>query len=256
VTCGTTFPDGATCEPGSVVFLSAEDDPADTIRPRLDAAGADVSRVHVLEAVRVLLSDGSPTDKLFNLETDCAHLEAELHERPDVQLIVIDPLSAYLGGTDSHSNAEIRGLLSPLESMAARCGVAGLDWNGSFEIERYDGTRNFIRTLLRPLPRNGGRVRLLICPYCNIPRLGLYGWEPGGRFTTSAARSTWGCRKCNRLREGGALVHRGRGAIARLLESCGGALRSARTDPWHPHVFTSPKDAAQAGICFLKNSSV
>src|SRR5207249_2537482 len=59
VTRGEAFPDGALCESGSVIFLSAEDDPADTIRPRLDAAGADVSRVHVLEAVRVQLSDGS-----------------------------------------------------------------------------------------------------------------------------------------------------------------------------------------------------
>jgi hypothetical protein len=134
-------------------------------------------------------------------------------------------------------------------------GMGGLDWNGSFEIERHDGTRNFIRTVLRPLPRNGGRVWLLICPYCGVPRFGLYGWEPGGRFTTSVARSSWGCRKCNRLRyesEGGALVHRGRGAIARLLELCGGALRSARTDPWHPHVFTSPEEAAEAGLVTLK----
>jgi len=130
-------------------------------------------------------------------------------------------------------------------------GLGGLDWTGAFEIKRHDGTRNFIRTLLRPLPRNGGRARLLICPYCSIPRRALYGWEPGGRYTSSVVRSTWGCRKCNKLHhesEGGALVHRGRGAIARVLELCCGTLRSARTDPWHPHVFTSPEEAAEAGL--------
>ncbi len=42
--------------------------------------------------------------------------------------------------------------------------------------------------------------------------------------------------------EGGALVHRGRGAIARLLELYGGALRSERTEPWNPYVFTSIDD--------------
>ena len=73
----------------------------------------------------------------------------------------------------------------------------GPDWTGAFEIKRHDGTRDFIRTLLRTLPRNRGRVRLLICPYCSIPRRGLYGWKPGGRFTNSVVRSTWGCRKCN-----------------------------------------------------------
>ncbi len=131
-------------------------------------------------------------------------------------------------------------------------GLGGLDWAGAVEVKRHDGTRNFIRTLLRPLPRNGGRVRLLICPYCQIARRGLYGWEPGGQFTTSVVRSTWACRRCNQLRyasEGEALVHRGRGAIARLLELYGGALRSERTEPWYPYVFTSPEEAAEAGLC-------
>jgi hypothetical protein len=126
VTRGASFPDGAVFEPGSVIFLSAEDDAADTIRPRLDAAWADVSRVHTIEAVRVQLANGSVAEKPFNLESDIASLEAVLREHIDVRLIVIDPLSAYLGGADSHSNAEIRGLLSPLASMAARCGVAVL----------------------------------------------------------------------------------------------------------------------------------
>jgi hypothetical protein len=53
-------------------------------------------------------------------------------------------------------------------------GLGGLDWSGTVEIKRHDGTRNFICTVLRLLPRNGGRARLLICPYCQIPRRGLY----------------------------------------------------------------------------------
>jgi hypothetical protein len=133
-------------------------------------------------------------------------------------------------------------------------GLGGLDWIGAVEIKRHDGTRNFIRTVLRPLPRNGGRVRLLICPYCQIPRRGLHGWEPGGRFTTSVVPSTWGCRRCNQLRyasEGGALIHRGRGAIARLFELYDGPLRLERPDLWLPDVFTSPKEAANAGMCNL-----
>lgn len=126
VTRGEKFPDGAKCEPGSVIFLSAEDDPADTIRPRLDAAGADVSRAHILEAVRVQLSDGSLTEKAFNLETDLAALEGALRDNPDVRLIVIDPISAYLGGVDSGSNTEVRGMLAPLAALAAEYGVAVL----------------------------------------------------------------------------------------------------------------------------------
>ena len=131
-----------------------------------------------------------------------------------------------------------------------------VSWAGWVEVKRPDETRDRIRTLLRPLPRNGGQARLLICPYCKIPRRGLYGWEPGGKFTTSAVRSNWGCRICNMLRyesEGRALVHRGRGAIARLFEFYGGGpLRSEPTEPWYPYLFTSPEEAAKAGVCALR----
>ena len=122
---------------------------------------------------------------------------------------------------------------------------------GAVEIKRHDGTRNFIRTVLRPLPRNGGRARLLICPYCQTPRRGLYRWEPGEPFNTSAVRSNWACRACNNLRyasEGGALVVRGRGAIARMFEATFGRPRSDRPEPWFPLVFNSPEEAAAAGI--------
>jgi len=119
---------------------------------------------------------------------------------------------------------------------------------GAVEIRRQDQTSDFIRTILRPLPRNGGTFRLLICPNCGIARRGLYGWEPGGRFTTSTVSSAWGCRACNRLRyasEGGALVQRGRGRIFdRLFGRCG----SDRPEPWYPNVFTSPAEVPKAGI--------
>jgi hypothetical protein len=127
--------------------------------------------------------------------------------------------------------------------------LRGLDWAGAVEIKRPNGTSNFIRTLSRPLPRNGGRVRLLICPYCQTPRRGLYGWERGGRFTTSVVRSMWGCWKCNGLRhasEGGALVHRGRGGIFRMLGAACGPCRSERPEQWYPYVFTSPNGS---GCC-------
>lgn len=124
VTRGASFLDGAECPMGQVLFLSAEDDASDTIRPRLDAACADVSLVHTLDAVRVLLTDGSTREQVFSLETDIAHLESALERYSSIRLVVIDPLSAYLGGADSHSNAEIRGVLSPLTAMAARRNVA------------------------------------------------------------------------------------------------------------------------------------
>lgn len=128
----------------------------------------------------------------------------------------------------------------------------GQDGTALVEVKRFDGTSNFIRTLLRPLPRNRGGVRFLICPNCQSPRRGLYGWKPDGWLPPRVVRTTWRCRKCNGLRyasEGGALVQRGRGAVARLMAMSGGFLRSDRPAPWYPHVSSSPYEAAKAGLC-------
>ena len=117
----------ATGEPGGVVLLSAEDDLADTIRPRLDAAGADVKRIAALTAVTRFDADsGQHREHPFNLAKDLAVLEQAIARVPDCRLVVIDPISAYLGGTDSHKNAEIRGLLAPLSQLASRYAVAVL----------------------------------------------------------------------------------------------------------------------------------
>ncbi len=124
-TTGTAWPDGsAACEPGGVILLSAEDDAADTIRPRLDAAGANVERVQLLRAVR---RSGESTEAHFCLDGDLPALETAIARTPETRLIVIDPISAYLGSRiDSHTNAEVRSLLAPLSLLAARSRVAML----------------------------------------------------------------------------------------------------------------------------------
>ena len=126
VATGGIWPvDRSRCERGNVVILSAEDDAEDTIRPRLEAAGADLSRVFILDAVvEGYRADGGEIRRAFNLKTDLSRLAALLDEIGDVALIVIDPVTAYLGETDSHKNAEIRALLSPLSDIAAKHGAA------------------------------------------------------------------------------------------------------------------------------------
>jgi putative DNA primase/helicase len=126
VTKGGKWPDGAPCEVvGDVIFLSAEDSPEDTIVPRLMAAGADLSCVHVLEAVREPDPEtGEITERLFSLAFDVGRLE-KLIRKTKAKLVVVDPISAYLGEkTDSHSNSSVRGLLAPLAKMAHDCEAA------------------------------------------------------------------------------------------------------------------------------------
>jgi putative DNA primase/helicase len=106
---------------GSVIILSAEDGAADTIVPRLHAAGADLGSVNIVKAVRQ-----GKGQRAFNLQLDLALLEKEVERIGDVVLIVIDPVSSYMGKTDSHKNAEVRGVLEPIGEFAERMRVAVL----------------------------------------------------------------------------------------------------------------------------------
>jgi len=121
VSTGGVWPvDGALCELGNVVILNAEDNPEDTLRPRLEAAGANLSRVFILDAVTDgTVTNGSENRRGFNLKVDLSRLGEMLEEIGGAALIIIDPITAYLGTTDSHKNAEIRALLSPLAGLAA-----------------------------------------------------------------------------------------------------------------------------------------
>jgi putative DNA primase/helicase len=108
---------------GNVIIFNAEDGADDTIVPRLIAAGADRERIHIVSAV--LLQDGKGR-RTFNLQVDLALLEKKIREIGDVALVIIDPISSYMGKTDSHKNSEVRGALEPLSEMAERMKVAVL----------------------------------------------------------------------------------------------------------------------------------
>lgn len=68
--------------------------------------------------------DGTLAARGFNLATDVERLGDLAKKLGGVALIVIDPITAYLGGVDSHKNAEVRGLLAPLAAMAAEHAAA------------------------------------------------------------------------------------------------------------------------------------
>lgn len=110
---------------GDVVLISAEDDPADTLRPRLEAAGADLQRIHVLDQVSYSDEDGVTRNRPWSFR-DTEALDYLLVSKPTCKLVVIDPLSAYLAGADSHKNSDVRSLLAPLAELAARRAVAVL----------------------------------------------------------------------------------------------------------------------------------
>jgi len=126
VTTGRAWPDrtGELREPGGVVLLSAEDGMADTVVPRLLAAGADLNRIIALPAVHQVRGNGRASARTFNLARDLPALEEAIKRVGNCRLVIIDPVTAYLGEANSHNNAEVRGLLAPLSAIAEQYGVA------------------------------------------------------------------------------------------------------------------------------------
>lgn len=107
---------------GSVVLLSAEDDDSDTVKPRLMAAQADESKV--LSLASVFDVDGSI--RHFSLDCDVPRLAETLDAVPDCRLLVIDPITAFMGNIDSHNQADVRKVLHQLSELAQKRQMAVL----------------------------------------------------------------------------------------------------------------------------------
>lgn len=122
VAIGGRWPDSSRCEAGNVLMWSGEDDPGDTLLPRLIAAGADRSRCYFVGGVRI---DGEI--QAFDPARDMDALEQAVKDIGGVRLIVVDPVVSAVAG-DSHKNTEVRRALQPLVDLAARldCAVLGI----------------------------------------------------------------------------------------------------------------------------------
>lgn len=117
---GAKWPDGGEAtEAGSVILFSAEDGIADTIKPRLEAAGADLTKIHAFDCVKEQITkNGQVRRRGFNLETDLPRLTDVITKIGDVKLVIIDPITSFIGRVDSHKNSEVRNLLEPVARMA------------------------------------------------------------------------------------------------------------------------------------------
>lgn len=120
ITRGGTWPDGSAAPAGDVLLLSAEDGLADTVRPRLDAAGADVTRVHAIEGKTLIDPDtGQRYLRPLSL-ADVVDLGNAIKQTA-ARLLIVDVLMAFLpAGTDSHKDQDIRRVLSALAAAGER----------------------------------------------------------------------------------------------------------------------------------------
>ncbi len=164
ISTGSTMPDGFQLDgPAGVIVLTAEDDAGDTVRPRLEAAGADLSRVRYLPHMEVT-EDGKLTQRPWSLPGDIDALR-EIVDAYAVALVIIDPLSAFLSArVDSHRDQGVRGALFPLTEMAAATGAAVI---GIRHLNKDDGGH--------ALYRGGGSIAII-----GAARAGLIvGADPG-----------------------------------------------------------------------------
>ena len=112
------WPDGSVVKPGNVVIWSGEDDPTDTLVPRLETSGADLNRIFFVDQ----MSSGEER-RAFDPAKDIPTLQAAIETAGGAALIIVDPIVSA-SPADSHKNAETRRGLQPLVDMAMKLDAA------------------------------------------------------------------------------------------------------------------------------------
>lgn len=138
------FPCGTPANRGNVLIWTGEDDPADTLAPRLVASGADLTNVFF---VRGTVQDGE--QRSFDPGRDIRLLVHEAKKIGNVQFLVVDPVvSAIIG--DGHKANDVRRGLQPLVDLAQTldCAVLGITHfskgsSGRDPLERVMGSQAF-----------------------------------------------------------------------------------------------------------------
>ena len=120
ISTGSSWPDNQTSwqKRGSTLIISCEDMVAKTMVPRLDAMRADRNKIHLLDCVQ-----RNGKKEFLDLSRDIDLFDKALQTVQDCRLVIIDPITAYLGATDSHKNAEVRSILDPLAKLAEKYNV-------------------------------------------------------------------------------------------------------------------------------------
>lgn len=98
--------------PQKVLLCSAEDNPGDTIKPRLVAMGANLDLIEYVDQPFMLNPEG-----IRSLE--------ETMRTAAATIVFIDPIVAYLGGKmDMNQANQVRDVMTPLAAAADRTGCA------------------------------------------------------------------------------------------------------------------------------------
>lgn len=174
ITTGGRWPDGEICpEPGNALIWSSEDDPADTLVPRLIAAGADLSRVHIIQGRINAKGDADP----FDPSNDIGLLRDTVRELGGVSMLMLDPVVSAVKGDMHKANDVRRGLQAVVDFAEANlCAVVGISHfakggAGSSPTDRVIGSQAFsalARTVLVAAKQQDSDARVLARAKSNI----------------------------------------------------------------------------------------
>jgi len=128
ISVGGDWPDGTRNElgPRSVILLNIEDDLEDTILPRFRLAGGDKSKLSYVKGTRLHIGESKPLERGVILAADMEHLATHARDLRDLGLIVIDPVTNYLGGAKMNAEEDVRTILTPIANLAAELGIVAI----------------------------------------------------------------------------------------------------------------------------------
>jgi hypothetical protein len=116
---GADWPDKAVNDMGArkVLIAGTEDDVEDTIKPRLQALGANMDNIVWLVRSVAGESDGTAKKRRILLKQDMKNLLRALKDDPKIVAVVFDPITGYYGDMDGNSNKDIRAVIEQLAEV-------------------------------------------------------------------------------------------------------------------------------------------
>lgn len=227
MTQGGVWPDGTRADCADVLFWTGEDGIEDTLLPRFEAHGADLSRVHFVKGVR---DRDAKRLRAFDPATDMESLALAAARIDGLGMVVIDPVVLTVAG-DSHKGAEVRKGLAPLVQLAeitnsVAVGITHFSKNtaGRHPLERVTGSHAFgaAARVVFACVKTEGNDRILVRAKSNLG-------PDGGGFAFTVVPVT--VKECETIElRWGALLHGEAREIIGAAEAVGAAADDKRQD--------------------------
>jgi len=204
VTRGAEWPDGSGTAPlGKAILLSAEDHPRKVLKRRLRIAEADCGHVKLFQGVE---ERNQATNEhkivMFDAGRNLIALDLLLLANNPCPLVIIDPITAYMGDADQNSNAEVRAALGGLVALAARHNTAIVAIS---HMNKSKGMKTLHRTLGSTAFSAMARCIWQVDQPEGVRKQSAFTWQksnispkvPGRYFTVQDDRIVWG-EACSR----------------------------------------------------------